>query len=212
MPVAVSRKIEHRVILKGLCLDMQVRLIALTHEQCIANRLPRTPINDTRRAVAFEQRFGEGATELDALEALRPGELENIIVGEIERYYDPDLERRVRQKAAEVDRTIAAIHENARSLHQRKIKALQAEWKTIDEEHTRQIAAWQKQAKPVWHAVAQSLAEQAPNFDLIDWPEPAEGDEDDDPLFDSTRNYVAQMDRYKRHQGKPTGRKSGRDR
>jgi hypothetical protein len=31
-----------------------------------------------------------------------------------------------------------------------------------------------------------------------DWPH-----EDDDPLFDSTRDYVEQMDRYKQHQGKP---------
>jgi hypothetical protein len=34
-------------------------------------------------------------------------------------------------------------------------------------------------------------------------PEPDDGDEDDDPLFDSTREYVEQIDRYKEHQGKP---------
>jgi predicted nucleic acid-binding Zn ribbon protein len=44
----------------------------------------------------------------------------------------------------------------------------------------------------------------APDVDAYDWPEPDDGDEDDDPLFDSTREYVEQVDRYKEHQGKPT--------
>jgi hypothetical protein len=210
MPVSVARKIEHRVYLKGLNhLKIQLRPIVLTHEQCIAYRLPRTPIKDRKRAAAFAQRFGAGATELDALEALRPGEPRNIIEREIERYYDPDLDHRVREKAAEIGRTIAAIHTDVRGRHQREIKALAAEWKTINEDHSRQIAAWAKRAKPVWHAVTKSLAEQAPDFDRIDWPEPADGDEDDDPLFDSTRSYVEQINRYKRHQGKVTTRKSG---
>jgi len=34
---------------------------------------------------------GSGATELDALEALHPGELERILVAEIERFHNPDF-------------------------------------------------------------------------------------------------------------------------
>jgi len=44
----------------------------------------------------------------------------------------------------------------------------------------------------------------APGLDGHEWPEPADGDEDNDPLYNSTRSYVEQIDRYKRHQGKPT--------
>jgi hypothetical protein len=36
-----------------------------------------------------------------------------------------------------------------------------------------------------------------------DWPEPKDGEDDDDPLFDSGRDYIDQMDRYKDHQDKP---------
>ena len=43
-------------------------------------------------AAKFEERFGEGMTELDALEALHPGELQRILVTEIERYYDDGLD------------------------------------------------------------------------------------------------------------------------
>jgi hypothetical protein len=39
------------------------------------------------------------------------------------------------------------------------------------------------------------------------WPLVEAADEHEDPLFDSTRGYVEQMDRYKEHQGKPTRRK-----
>ena len=41
-------------------------------------------------------------------------------------------------------------------------------------------------------------------LDEYDWPTPANGNEDADPLFDSTRDYLEQIDRYKEHQGKPT--------
>jgi hypothetical protein len=43
---------------------------------------------------------------------------------------------------------------------------------------------------------------------LVDWPEPDEGHEDPDPPFDSTRDYIEQIDRFKHHQGKPTARKA----
>jgi hypothetical protein len=41
----------------------------------------------------------------------------------------------------------------------------------------------------------------------VKWPEPRDADEDYDPLFDSTRDYVEQINRYKEHQDKPIARK-----
>ncbi len=80
MPVAVARKIEHVLHTGRHDLKIQVRPIVLTLDQCERYRLPRKPIKDTeRRAEVFEARFGEGATELDALEALHPGELARIL-------------------------------------------------------------------------------------------------------------------------------------
>ncbi len=209
MPVAVARKIEHRLFLKNLNLDIQVRPIALTLEQCQKYRLPRTPIKDTeRRAAAFEGRYGEGATELDALEALRPGELRGIIDGEIERYFDSSLDQRISDTAAEVQHSISTINRKVHAEHRAKIKTLESEWEKIAKKHARQIAAWQKRAKVVWHTMSNLLEAEAPDPDEIEWPEPDDGDEDDDPLFDSTRNYVEQIDCYKEYQGKPTERRN----
>ena len=72
-----------------------------TRKQCIEYKLPRTPLKETeRRAARFQERFGEGATELDALEALHPGELRRIIETEIARYHDCDIDRAVEATAA----------------------------------------------------------------------------------------------------------------
>ena len=54
--------------------------------------------------------------------------------------------------------------------------------------------------------IAAALTDQAPRADDFNWATP-EADENPDPLFNSTRDYLTQIDRYKRHQGKPTSRR-----
>ena len=53
MPVAVARKIEFYVRSHDETLDIQVRPVVLTEEQCIEYRLPRIPIK------ASEHRGGQ---------------------------------------------------------------------------------------------------------------------------------------------------------
>ena len=87
MPISVSRKIEYMIQGKGY--DVKLIPMMLTPEQCIEYDLPRTPIKaGNTRKDDFENRHGAGATELDALEALHPGEMESIITSEIENYFD----------------------------------------------------------------------------------------------------------------------------
>jgi hypothetical protein len=67
---------------------------------------------------------------------------------------------------------------------------------------------WEERAIPIWHAVAEEIeAEAEAIVEDVDWPEPKDADDYDDPLFDSTRDYVDQIDRYKAFQGKTTERK-----
>jgi hypothetical protein len=93
---------------------------------------------------------------------------------------------------AKLERITAKVHRQ----HASEITSLRKEY-----------AAWAKRAKTVWHAITESLnAEATPIVDEIGWLEPEEADEDDNPLFDSMRSYVEQIDVYKEHQGKSTGR------
>ena len=73
MPKAVARKVEFTIAKFNLDVDLELIPLVLTPDQCRDYRLPRTPIKESeRRKDRFEQTFGVGATELDALEALHP--------------------------------------------------------------------------------------------------------------------------------------------
>jgi hypothetical protein len=114
MPVACARKLEFLIRDGELDdLDIQLRPVVLTKEQCLEYNLPRTPLKDgERRAESFEEQHGEGGTELDALEALHPGVLRQILVDEIERYYDTNLESKIRKTARDVTEEIDEINDS----------------------------------------------------------------------------------------------------
>lgn len=93
MPVSVARKIEYFVRQYGLGLestsDVKLSPLLLTADQCKEYNLPRTPIKDTElRKDKFELRHGVGATELDAMEAIHPGKMAEIIEEAITPYFD----------------------------------------------------------------------------------------------------------------------------
>jgi hypothetical protein len=112
MPVSVAVKAQHELFRRGLLdANVQVRPVVLTYEQCVEYRLPRTPAKDARRAAHFAARFGEGVTELDALEAIHPGLLRRILVAEINRYRDPDLAKEALTLEVEAHRECRIITE-----------------------------------------------------------------------------------------------------
>jgi hypothetical protein len=218
MPVTCARKIEFLLRRDGLDLDIQVRTIALTHDQCIAYHLPRTPLKESeRRTTAFEARYGEGATELDALEALHPGELHQILEQEILRYRDVDLDDRTEEAAQGFRDELAAArgavldrHADERREIERDyadlISRVNPEIERIREQYSGLLQEIADRYNALQQRIAEELEEEAPDLDAVDWPEPEDGDEDDAPLFDSNRDYVEQIERYKQHQGKPTYR------
>src|SRR5262245_18836820 len=199
MPLTVARKIEHLIYRRGLDLDIQVRVVALTREQVIEYEIPSIPLKETeRRAADFHEQHGGLAAELDALEALHPGELRRILAQEIERYFDPDLvaatEAAAEEFASELESITEAVHEE----HHEQLDELEEDWAEI----ATSIEGWNEQAQSVWRAITNDLLDATPYPADHDWPEPRDPDEDDDPLFDSTRDYVEQMDRHKQHQAK----------
>ncbi len=91
MPLAVSRKIEYFVRQYQELEDKDICLypLMLTSQQCADYSLPRTPIKETeKRKEKFEDKHGLGATELDALEALYPGKMREILETAIDPFFD----------------------------------------------------------------------------------------------------------------------------
>jgi hypothetical protein len=227
MPVGMARKIEFELHKRGL-LDVQVEPVVLTHDQCIELGLPRTPTKEgDSRAAGFEARFGEGATELDALEAIHPGMLARILTKEIERFRDTTLSRRVSDAVSDVEAELSRLNIELGQKYGPELVALRAEHREIDEKTKEIQRRFEEdirllteraiedlrpvfdQAQPIFDEAVDvcprarsEIEEKAPDPDTLQWPEPAEGDEYDNPLFDSQRPYLEQIDRYKRHQGK----------
>lgn len=195
MPVALARKIEFWNRSSGLNLDITLDPIVLTPEQCQHYRLPRTPLKETeKRAGRFEDRFGEGATELDALEALFPGELSRIVEREIRRYIDTSLHTRVREVEWRIRRQLDKAHAEIIARH--------------DVQHlTERFAALRSSlldlmadVRERWTVVADDLHSSAPEVNE-DLPSAEAATPPASPLFDSGRDYLTQIDHYRRWQG-----------
>jgi hypothetical protein len=130
-------------------LDIQLQPVALTREQCLHYRLPRTPIKESEASRGkFEERFGEGGTELDALEALHPGELRRILVKEIERYHDPELAGKVARISEQVETTLKETTQQIHDQHRPELDALEAEWNMMQGWHHWRMEHWRSNTNP----------------------------------------------------------------
>ena len=230
MPVSFARKLEFFLRQFGGEYDVRLVPLALTVDQVAEYDLPKVPIKQSeKRREGFEARYGEGAVELDALEALRPGELRRIVESAIERYRAPArrARRAITRLAVEIGREIADIRDVVIAEHEEELASLRDEFEDVRDavaieqaaiaeliedcrariaEHESAIAehldGWRERVAPVWETISDAIEERAPDLDEIEWPQPEPADESDDPLFDSTRKYVDQIDHYKVHQGK----------
>lgn len=80
--------------------------------------LPRKPIKEAdRRKGGWEQRFGEGVVEIDALAARQPGRLGQLVRERVESLRDPSLRHRMEEAAAEADRRVSTAVEEVTARH-----------------------------------------------------------------------------------------------
>jgi hypothetical protein len=203
MPVAVSRKIEKFVRDSDKSYDIRLSSIVLTEDQCQTYRLPRTPIKVTeRRAKHFEEQYGTGATELDALEALHPGELKQIIEAAILRYRDDSLGRRVGKEKAKLRSTLNALQWEVHDKYSDEIEEIQNEHAILAREFNEKTGYLEDKIQRVWHGISSEMEAKMALITKDDIPESGEGVELDTELYDSSRDYLIQLLWYKQFQGK----------
>jgi hypothetical protein len=238
MPVSIARKIEH-ILRRDGHEDLDIRLdpLVLTAAQVERYGLPRIPIKESdKRKGHFEARYGEGATELDALEAIHPGELARIVKERVEVYHAPtratrreiaDVANELERHASEVRQAVLGQHadeiahirsefnrmqETIRP-HQDALAALVADYEARMAEHIEAINSEVEQfydlAEPLIADIASDLEAEKPDPDDLEWSAGYAADESDEQLFQSERGYVEQIGFYKNHQGKPTSRRRG---
>jgi hypothetical protein len=203
MPVAVSRKIEYFVRTLGLEVDVRVFPVVLTLDQVQYYRLPRTPIKETeRRRGGFEGRYGEGAVELDALEALYPGQLQAILSQYIECYYDTSLEERTQQVRAVLEGDLGLVWQQVIDRYADDITALRSAYEHLQAEFAGRMAGYSEQMQRLWQAMREELSLSVPHLDAYELPQPVEASEIGDGLYNSERDYLEQIEAYKEFQGK----------
>jgi hypothetical protein len=206
MPLAVSRKVEYFINKLYSDLDFRVFHVVLTEEQVKHYKLPRTPIKETeRRKDRFEEHYGTGATELDALEALYPGTLRDILEKHISNYYDKTLQQRIDEFREEIDYDLQEIQEDIVRRHKKDIDQLVEEYGEIKAEFEEHMKNFQESLERVWQAMTDEMEAVQPNLDTYEQPE-AEGlTEIGEGLYNSQRSYEEQLVTYKEFQGKGNG-------
>ncbi len=203
MPVAVARKIEYFVRTLGLEVDVRVFPVVLTLEQIQYYRLPRTPIKETeRRRMGFESRHGEGAVELDALEALYPGELQAVLSRYIECYYDNSLDERIAQARAALENDLGVVWQQVAGRYADDVEALRSEYEQLQREFEGRLAGYSQRVQGLWQAMRQELDVSVPDLGYYPIPQPECFGEIGDGLYDSSRDYLEQLEAYKVFQGK----------
>ncbi|HVU00073.1 MAG TPA: hypothetical protein VHE33_21420 [Acidobacteriaceae bacterium] len=205
MPVAMSRKVEYFVQTLGLDLDIRVFPVVLTLDQVREYGLPRTPIKETeRRRAGFEARHGEGAVELDALEALYPGCLASILRAHMDAYYDHTLEDRVRQVEEQLRADLAEREDGVLGAYEPDIEALKQEHEVLKQQYAEQMEGYMQRLRHLWQAIGADL--RANLLDARDYPVPLPSvvEDLDEGLYNSRRDYLEQIAVYKEFQGKGT--------
>lgn len=106
MPPAFIQKLFYQLWESGINLDIKVKPLALTKEIVEKYDLPPAPVPGRKMGAKTLQdrwlrEFGR-IVELEGLDSLHPGVLEDLIVKEVTKYVDKGLAKRVRDQLAEV--------------------------------------------------------------------------------------------------------------
>lgn len=224
MPISVARKIEFFQRNEGFDdLDIRLRPVVLTAAQVANYDLPRIPVKDSdKRKANWEAAHGRGQVELDALEALYPGTLADIVTEAIKQYFDPTLPRRARRRKEALRDALEAGRSEIIARYNPELEALNGEYGTLyaDFDLTRDafgelIKDFTPQIETHREALEAILAEAEAVYsrltaDLEDFkvdteaeayrlPSPELPPEGDNQLYDSRRDYFDQLITYKAH-------------
>jgi len=199
MPISVARKIEFFLANDYQGLDIRLQPVVLTADQIARYRLPRVPVKDTdKRKVSFELAHGQGQVELDALEALYPGELANILRLHILDYYDESLADRLQDThdatRQELDNMRFAVLES-----HPEIDVLQEQWAELTERFQQEIEHLQNEIAVQWAIIGSELGEELASYEKPGVPQAEDLQDNNGKLYQSDRLYFEQLRHYQDH-------------
>ena len=221
MPISVARKVEfyQQEREEYAALDIRLKPIILTAEQVREYQLPRAPVKDSDlRKANWQATHGKGATELDALEALRPGVLAGIVSEAISAYRDKrlqsktwDIERQfqnhldelaesvlssggLQSERADIDEDYGALHADFEGTRA-EFSELVEPFRTKLDDYDERLATLNERAKSLHERMLEALREVEPDVEDYALPAPDVPSENG-TLYASARSYLEQLEYY----------------
>ena len=212
MPVQVGRQTQYAFwqleeLAGEEAPNVKLEPIALTHDQVVDWRLPRKPLKAGYED--WEDRFGEGAVEVDALEARHPGRLTHLVRERVSELQDNDLRQRISSAREEAERQVHAAVEEAVARHQGRAQETAAEFDEVAERYRERLetlsAEFEEEVGPIREQFqAQKEAFEADleslEVGIPDLPEGVAPDEANGWMFDSSRDFLKQTQEFRRRQ------------
>jgi len=204
MPISVARQIEFWFDTYAPRADIKLTPIALTAEQVARHELP----------------FSNDKVELDALEALVPGELEKVVRRAAQPYLDGAIAIKLaaaEQQAKQIARTewsqLTAPYGRQLTVLKRQVKRVTARYekaaKQLNARLQRELSPFRKPLAKLQADVHESALSFAPQ--LPQRPAQTEGEQDELKwLFDSSREYLEQLRFYKLQRGLNLSKRKGK--
>jgi len=129
--------------------------------------------------------------ELDALEAIHPGELARITEESVTRYLDPTLAQRTDATERELDDWLESIRNTAAEAYASDLERIQKRYEKLRDE----LRELDNQASGLWRKIADEIEQGIPEIKPDMLPRP-EVEHPINPLFDSRRTYLQQLEHY----------------
>jgi len=195
--------------------DIRLEPIAVTGDQVDALDLTRQPIKQAdKRRPGWEARFGQGAVEIDALEARHPGILARLITERVSELHDQELARRIFEAEAEAEQAVEDAVAEALEPVRPELDALREEYEEVAEEFQGELAdvrrRYEERVAPLRERLADARAQAEEQLDALEGslelpPLPEAAPPDDggrEYLLDTRRDYLEQTGVFRSHQRK----------
>lgn len=230
MPISVARHCQFACWQLEQLADeeppsIKVDNVVVTHEQVERLGIPGIPIKETdARKARFELQHGEqSAVEVEALEAIHPGELARILRERIEELRDDDLGSQVELAREEAEDMVTEALDEIEEQHREALEDIARRAREIveryepfyeqlgsevSERYGKLAARFQRHVAPLREEVEviQDQVRQAVDDLDVDLPDLPEGEayEDEDRvwLFDSERGFLEQTEHFREAQGR----------
>jgi hypothetical protein len=217
MPISVARQAQFWREQLDIQAELTIDRVALTAEQVQRYQLPRIPIKESdQRGKRFEQRNGEGAVELDALEALYPGALAEAVHHGAQPYVDSTLPGRLgrahwqavassRETWSEATEQVRADLEALEDEVRVTVARYREELEVLAEQLDGDLAPYRERLERISTEAGRIAHETESELGLPARPEPEALDVDRSRLlFDSTRHWREQLRVFKAWQAGET--------